>query len=140
MYIVYMDVQVIAPVTPWYSSVYLKLAILLLLGIFIYIRVLPHIYYMLDMIQSIRQLMNMTTSLTEPDNEPDKTKKLVVNKSSKPVPKPDESEHQSVSQSKNGYCFIGEWKGVRSCVRVDQSPCATQVYSTEELCVNPTLR
>jgi hypothetical protein len=132
-----MDVPVIDP-TPWYSSGYLKLAILVLLGIFIYIRVLPHIYYMLDMIQSIRQLMNMTTALTDTDKKMDK---LVVNKSSKPAPKPDESKHQSESQSKaNGYCFIGEWKGVRSCVRVDQSPCATQVYSTEELCVNPTLR
>jgi hypothetical protein len=71
--------------------------------------------------------------------------KTVVNKITRkpkrrPVktPVPDES---SSSIQKAGYCYIGEWKGVRSCLKVDENtPCESQVYSTEELCVNPTLR
>jgi len=55
--------------------------------------------------------------------------KLEVNKEEVPPPKP-ETE----------YCYVGEWKGVRNCVRVDSSQCSSQSYSTESQCVNPTLR
>ena len=125
---------------PWYSSGYVKLAVIGVIGIFIYIRVRPYIYHLLDVIETIRQLINMVLSFSEnvTTKAVDETSigaKLVVNKLSKPIPKPDESINQA-----KGYCYIGEWKGVRSCVRVDKSPCATQVYSTEEQCVNPTLR
>ena len=133
------------PYTPWYSSGYVKFVVIVMILIFIYLRVRPYIYHLLDVIESIRQLLNMVLSFSETVTKKavDETSvgaKLVVNKLSKPAPKPDESIDQSKSGKTNGYCFIGEWKGVRSCVRVDKTPCSTQVYSTEEQCVNPTLR
>jgi len=57
--------------------------------------------------------------------------KLVVNKISKPSAKS--------SESKKGYCYVGESEGVRHCARVDQSACSTPLYSAESQCVNPTL-
>jgi hypothetical protein len=85
-------------------------------------------------------MINLTLAFTENVSKKavDQTSvgaKLVVNKLSKPLPEPDESINQS-----KGYCFVGEWKGVRSCVKVDKTPCATQLYSTEQQCVNPALR
>ena len=136
-------IPVIAPVTPWYSSGYLKLAVVLLIVVFLYIRIRPYISHLLDVIETIRQLINMALTFSgkvtkKAVDETSVGAKLVVNKLGKPAPKPDESVEQS--KRSNGYCFIGEWKGVRSCVRVDKTPCSTQVYSTEEQCVNPTLR
>lgn len=125
---------------PWYSSGYLKLLAIGMVILFIYIRVKPYIFHILDVIETIRQMINMTLAFTE--NVTKKTvdqtsvgAKLVVNKLSKPLPQPDDSVNQS-----SGYCFIGEWKGIRSCVKVDRTPCSTQLYSTEQQCVNPELR
>jgi hypothetical protein len=57
------------------------------------------------------------------------------------TPKPDDSTSNIQGLGTAGYCYVGEWKGIRSCVKVDKTtPCKTQKYSTEELCVNPTLR
>lgn len=141
-----MDMNVVAPVpiTPWYSTWYVKLLVILLVCVFLYIRVRPYIYHLLDVIETIRQLLNMVLSFSgnvtkKAVDETSVGAKLVVNKLSKPAPKPDESVNQTKSPS-NGYCLVGEWKGVRSCVRVDKSGCSTQIYSTEEQCVNPTLR
>ena len=61
----------------------------------------------------------------------------------KKAPAPDESSSsvQSAPSSTNGqYCYVGEWKGIRSCAKVGKSSCKGQTYSTEELCVNPNLR
>lgn len=57
--------------------------------------------------------------------------KLVVNAVAEPEPEE--------SRPAKGYCYVGTWKGVRSCVKVDHS-CKTDVYSTMKQCVNPTLR
>jgi hypothetical protein len=141
MWYLYMDIQPPPPQIPWYSNGYFKMLVIGIVCLFIYIRVRPYIYHVLDVIETIRQMINMLLSFTENVTKKavDETSvgaKLVVNKLSKPLPEPDES----VNQSKNGYCFVGEWKGVRSCVRVDKTPCATQLYSTEQQCVNPQLR
>lgn len=132
-----MDTNSVPP-TPWYSSRYLKLLVVGLVFLFIYIKVKPYIVHLLDVIETIRQMINMTLAFTENVSKKavDQTSvgaKLVVNKLSKPLPQPDESNQK-------GYCFVGEWKGVRSCVKVDRTPCSTQLYSTEQLCVNPELR
>jgi hypothetical protein len=134
----YMDSMNVPP-TPWYSSGYLKLLVIALVVVFIYIRVKPYIVQLIDVIETIRQLINMTLAFTEnvSTKAVDQTSigaKLVVNKLSKPLPQPDESVNQK------GYCYVGEWKGVRSCVKVDRTPCSTQLYSTEQQCVNPELR
>jgi hypothetical protein len=72
--------------------------------------------------------------------------KVVVNKLSgksskakpKPVVVPDDSS-SSVQESKK-FCYVGEWKGVRSCVKVDGECKSNQRFDSEELCVNPQLR
>lgn len=132
----------VVPVTPWYSKWYIKLIVVIVVVIFIYIKVRPYIYHLLDTVETIRSLLNTVLSFSKNISEDvvDETSigtKLVINKLSKPAPEPDESVNQSKSK---GYCFVGEWKGVRSCVKVDKTPCPTQVYSTEQQCVHPELR
>ena len=66
---------------------------------------------------------------------------IVSKEKNTPTPKPDDSTSSIQGLGTAGYCYVGEWKGIRSCVKVDKTtPCKTQKYSTEELCVNPTLR
>lgn len=61
-----------------------------------------------------------------------------------PSPRADDStsvtqKHQS---GKGGYCYIGEDRGFRSCVRVEASDkCMSgEVYSRQDICIDPTLR
>jgi hypothetical protein len=61
-----------------------------------------------------------------------------------PSPSADDStsatqKHQS---GKAGYCYIGEDRGFRSCARVEAGDkCMSgQVYSRQEMCIDPTLR
>ena len=97
----------------------------------------------MDTVETIRSLLNTVLSFSKNLSEDvvDETSigtKLIINKLSKPLPEPDESTNQT--KNKSGYCLVGEWKGIRSCVKVDKTPCTTQVYSTKQQCVNPELR
>lgn len=132
----------IPPQVPQPSSIrwYLKAMVIIIVIIFIYVKVKPYLTHLLDTIETIRSLINMMLSMTENVAETvvDETSigsKLLVNKISKPLPEPEES-----GSTTKGYCFVGEWKGIRSCVKVDNTPCSTQIYSTKTQCVNPTLR
>jgi len=121
---------------PWY----IKAMIFLVVFIFIYIKAQPYIYHVLDLIETIRSFFDLIIQFSSKTatNAVDETSigtKLVVNKIAKPVPKPD------YSRNKSGFCYVGEYKGIRSCVKVDKSDsCSTQVYSTQSQCVNPELR
>ena len=44
--------------------------------------------------------------------------------------------------SKSGWCYIGEDRGFRSCSQVgDDDKCMSgDIFPTQEICVNPTLR
>ena len=130
----YMDIE-----SPWYSKWYIKLIVVLLVFTIIYVKIKPYLHNIVDTVETLRSLLDMVLTFTEKIGKTavDETAigtKVVVNKIKEP--EPDESH----LQSKSGYCFIGEWKGVRSCVKVDKTPCKNQVYSTEEQCVNPQLR
>ena len=48
-------------------------------------------------------------------------------------------KHQS---GKAGYCYIGEDRGFRSCIKVDEGDkCMSgDIFPSEEICLNPTLR
>jgi len=131
------------PTPAWYSSWYFRLFVLVCIGIFIYIKVRPYINKLLVLIETTRSLLNTLLNFTEDVSESvvDETAvgaKLVVNKLSTPLPEPDESVNQTKPSS--GYCLVGEWKGVRSCAKIDNGTCRTTMYSTEQSCVNPTLR
>ena len=46
------------------------------------------------------------------------------------------------SQSKGGYCYIGDDRGHRSCMRVNENDtCMSgEIFPTSEICINPSLR
>ena len=46
------------------------------------------------------------------------------------------------SSSKSGWCYIGEERGFRSCIEVGNNDnCASgNIYSSQEICMNPSLR
>jgi nitrogen regulatory protein PII-like uncharacterized protein len=46
------------------------------------------------------------------------------------------------SQTKGGYCYIGEERGNRSCVRVNENDTCMSgdIFPTREICINPSLR
>ena len=112
----------------------------------------PYVYMVVEYIDTIRSLIDLMLSFTSNvgESKVDETEKdtKVANAVSKPPkekkpPAPDESSStmQSTTASNGGqYCYVGEWKGIRSCAKVGKSSCKGQTYSTEELCVNPNLR
>ena len=116
---------------------WLKWLVIIAVLVFLYLKIRPYLSFLITIIEFIRNAMNLSLTMTKNVTETvvDETaigSKLIVNKIVKPVPEE--------SRPSKGYCYVGEWKGVRSCVKVDQTPCSTQVYSTMQQCVNPTLR
>ena len=61
-----------------------------------------------------------------------------------PSPRADDSTSstQKHQAGKSGYCYIGEDRGFRSCVKVETGDkCMSgQVFSRQDICVDPTLR
>jgi len=49
---------------------------------------------------------------------------------------------QSKSNSKSGWCFIGEDRGFRSCIQVNENEkCMSgDIFPSQEICINPNLR
>jgi hypothetical protein len=78
----------------------------------------------------------------------DETKYTFLDKAERsysgPAPRADDSTSvtQKHQTGKGGYCYIGEDRGFRSCVKVEASDkCMSgEVYSREEICIDPTLR
>ena len=68
----------------------------------------------------------------------------VANKKIYPLPEPDDatSSTQRNQKSKSGYCYIGEDRGFRSCIKVsDGDKCMSgDIFPSEEICLNPSLR
>ncbi len=58
------------------------------------------------------------------------------------LPEPDDALSRTQSNSKGGYCYIGEDRGFRSCVKIDDAnKCLSgDVYPTMNICINPNLR
>jgi len=59
-------------------------------------------------------------------------------------PEPDESNSivQQGNLGKKGYCYVGNWNGLRSCVKVsDSDEClSNMIYKSDAICRNPELR
>lgn len=60
-------------------------------------------------------------------------------------PKPDNSSSSTQSSkiaNKAGYCYIGEDRGFRSCIKIkDGDKCMSgNIFPTEAICINPNLR
>ncbi len=61
----------------------------------------------------------------------------------KKPPQPDEASSRiQRSAGKSGYCYIGEDRGFRSCIKVgEQDTCMSgDIFPTHAICVNPRLR
>ncbi len=89
------------------------------------------------------------SSSSSKKSEPDDLDKAInVSSSSKKkstsIPEPDDatSRTQSSKASKSGYCYIGEDRGFRSCIKVnDPNRCMSgEIFPTRDICINPTLR
>jgi hypothetical protein len=54
----------------------------------------------------------------------------------------DSTSNIQKTQSKGGYCYIGEERGHRSCMRVNENDtCMSgEIFPTSEICINPSLR
>lgn len=65
------------------------------------------------------------------------------NKPSTTIPEPDDATSSTQkSQGKSGYCYIGEDRGFRSCININEGDTCMSgdIFPTEEICVNPSLR
>ena len=74
-----------------------------------------------------------------------KKEKKSKTSSSSSFPIPDEAGSKtqaSKANSKAGYCYIGEDRGFRSCIQVnDTDTCMSgDIFPTQEICINPSLR
>uniref|UniRef100_A0A6C0DIA0 Uncharacterized protein n=1 Tax=viral metagenome TaxID=1070528 RepID=A0A6C0DIA0_9ZZZZ len=69
-------------------------------------------------------------------------KSNVVENNSKEYQADDTTSNIQKGPSKSGYCYIGEDRGFRSCVYVNESDqCMSgDIFPTNEICVNPSLR
>jgi len=61
------------------------------------------------------------------------------------IPEPDDSTSRlqsSKPSSKQGYCYIGEDRGFRSCIEVDKGDICMSgdIFPTKDICINPNLR
>jgi len=61
--------------------------------------------------------------------------------SGNPLPKPDITGSR-IQATKSGYCYVGEDRGFRSCVRVKSGDkCMSgDIFPTQAVCINPNLR
>ena len=58
-------------------------------------------------------------------------------------PRPDEAGSTTQgTRGKSGYCYIGQDRNIRSCIKVNQGDTCMSgdIFPTKDLCVNPTLR
>ena len=80
----------------------------------------------------------------KPKNMKDLENEIEQPKKNTPPPKvkPDEDKSTIHTSGKSGYCNVGSWKGIRSCVKVaDASECISgDIFPTKEICINPNLR
>jgi hypothetical protein len=92
--------------------------------------------------------MNNSSDKKPGFNNNDDPKYTFLDKASReysgPSPRADDStsstqKHQS---GKAGYCYIGEDRGFRSCIQVnDTDTCMSgDIFPSQELCINPNLR
>lgn len=90
------------------------------------------LYALWPYIMSVKALIELTQMVhaLPPPNLP---------KQKPPAPAPEPDEPESAIQS--GHCYVGTWKGVRSCVQVNSNECQSKkMFPTHEVCLDPKLR
>lgn len=73
-------------------------------------------------------------------NKPDKN--LEQEEESVPSPVETDDSVQRSGSKKSGYCYIGEDRGIRSCIKVNKKDICMSgdIFPTKEICINPKLR
>ena len=74
-----------------------------------------------------------------------KLKRIVKKNKSESIPNADDAGSRtqlSQSSRKSGYCYIGEDRGFRSCIKVNENDdCISgQIFPTKDICIHPSLR
>jgi hypothetical protein len=83
----------------------------------------------------------------QPQQQPDLDKTLnnsTIGQKKSQIPIPDTTENpiqNPISQEKNAWCLVGDYKGRRGCIEVSEhDKCMSgQVYPSQKMCLNPTL-
>lgn len=88
-----------------------------------------------------KNLVNKKLLLNKKNNQQNKQKNK-PKKISKEEIQADKSTNTIQSRSKIGFCYVGNDRGYRSCMEIDEmDKCVSnQIFPTRELCINPTLR
>ena len=106
----------------------------------------------MDTIRSIQQSEDIATSNDIEEEDSTDTavsvqplENVVKQDNTSSIPKPDTADSRtqlSQSSRKSGYCYIGEDRGFRSCIKVNESDkCISgKIFPTEAICINPSLR
>ena len=95
---------------------------------------------------SIKDAVNVSEKALGISNKPSLKQDVNVNQKKSPnVIIPDNSDSMlqtSKAKKKAGYCYIGEDRGFRSCVKVNKDDvCMSgEIFPSQQICVNPSLR
>lgn len=81
------------------------------------------------------------TNQIKPDNDNDALETALSHAKKQP-PQPDDATSRTQRTGKSGYCYIGEDRGFRSCIKVgEQDTCMSgDIFPTQAICINPRLR
>jgi hypothetical protein len=87
----------------------------------------------------------LATSIQKDNPRPESIPPTPLPQEGNPLPKPDLSTSTTQSSkiaNKSGYCYIGEDRGFRSCIKIKQGDkCMSgNIFPTEAICINPNLR
>jgi hypothetical protein len=87
---------------------------------------------------------NNKNQARQPQVKPDDDNALetALSHAKKQPPRPDDATSRTQRTGKSGYCYIGEDRGFRSCVKVgEQDTCMSgDIFPTQAICINPRLR
>ena len=95
-----------------------------------------------DVLEEKSRLENDSSTIKALSNAAKKNKQE-LEESQQLNPDPDDADSRTQSGSKkSGYCYIGEDRGFRSCIKVgiNDNCMSGDIFPTEEICINPSLR
>lgn len=131
------------------TTTILIIVLVALVGVFLFMKIQPYLSFLTVLIDYVRSILNggvnlaADTSKNLVDQTADGSNIVVEKVSGKKKKKsadPEPDDATSTVQSKGAYCYVGEWKGVRSCVRVNGKCESGKTFESESKCANPELR
>lgn len=105
----------------------------------------------IDVLQQTLESGNSSNSSNSNNNNSDEQKQIkadndaletALSHAKKQPPQPDDATSRTQRTGKSGYCYIGEDRGFRSCIKVgEQDTCMSgDIFPTQAICINPRLR